>query len=458
MDDAETGGPAATAIPQTAATDAQAAQAAKTGVARRPAKVFYGWWIVTASALTNGLGGSIQWQGFTVFFLPVARTLGLSHAATSVPFALARAENGVLGPLTGWLIDRVGVRPLMLIGTVIVGIGYIGLSRTNSYLSFLLVYLFVISVGASTAFMQASTTAINHWFIRRRGLAMSINSAAFRLGGAIMIPLLAYLVLKIGWQTTSFWVGILMIVVVAPLALLFRQTPESMGLKPDGDSRPLPRAAAGISGKSGRLHGVEATTEDWGIKEALRTPAYWTLAAGTTLRIAVHGAVGVHMVPMLVSRGVTEQTAALMVGALAGVSVPLILAFGWLGDHVGRSKLLTIGYSMSGLSLLLLALVSGTWPLMAALLLFAGSEAGAALNWALVGDMFGRRNFATLRGMLAPVYNASLVVTPIAAGFVFDSLGTYGPALLAGGALMFAAAAVFFVLKAPKRPDSIGMS
>ncbi|MBI4219664.1 MAG: MFS transporter [Chloroflexi bacterium] len=440
-------------IPQPAATvAAETTQVARAETARRPRRVFYGWWIVLASALTNGIGGSVQWQGFTVFFLPVARTLGLSHAATSVPFALARAENGVLGPITGWLIDRVGVKPLMLIGTAVVGIGYIGLSRTNSYLSFLLVYLFVISIGASTAFMQASTTAINHWFIKRRGLAMSINSAAFRLGGAIMIPLLAYLVLKIGWQTTAFWVGILMIVVVAPLALVFRQTPESMGLKPDGEpGRPLPGGRTAAAARGNRLQGVEATTEDWGIREALRTPAYWTLAAGTTLRIAVHGAVGVHMVPLLVSRGATEQTAALMVGALAGVSVPLILVFGWLGDRIGRSKLLTIGYSMSGFSLLLLAFVDGTWPLMGALLLFAGSEAGAALNWALVGDMFGRRNFATLRGMLAPVYNASLVVTPIAAGLVFDSLGTYRPALLAGGAIMFAAAGVFFILKAPKR-------
>jgi MFS family permease len=428
---------------------------------RRKGGIFYGWWIVVASAFSNGIGGSIQWQGFTVFFLPVAGTLGLSHAATSVPFALARAENGVLGPVTGWLIDRMGVRPLMFVGTIVVGIGYILLSQTNSYLSFLLVYLFVISIGASTAFMQAATTALNSWFIRKRGLAMAINSAAFRFGGAIVIPLLAFIVIRVGWQTAALWVGVLMIVVVAPMALVFKRSPESMGLRPDGDPAPLrtpgtpATSTAASSAPRRNRSSIEATTEDWGIKEALKTRAYWVLTVGTVLRMAAHGAVGVHLVPMLVSRGQTEQSAAIMIGALAAFSVPLILIFGMLGDRVGRAKLLTVGYMSSSLSLLLLALVGGTWPLMLSLLLWAGSEAGASLNWALVGDLFGRRNFATLRGMLAPMYNAALVATPILAGLVFDRTGTYQPALFAGSAIMFAAAVVFFVLTPPKRQATI---
>jgi MFS family permease len=435
--------------------DAGVRPASRAGT-RRKGGIFYGWWIVVASSFSNGIGGSIQWQGFTVFFLPVASTLGLSHAATSVPFSLARAENGVLGPITGWLIDRLGVRPLMFAGTLVVGIGYILLSRTNSYASFLAVYLLVISIGASTAFMQAATTALNHWFIRKRGLAMAINSAAFRLGGAIVIPLLAYMIIRVGWQTASLWVGIVMIVVVAPIALVFRRTPESMGLRPDGDPAPssaAPSDAPSHSSPSSRHASsrIAATTEDWGVKEALRTRAYWVLTAGTVLRMAAHGAVGVHLVPMLVSRGQSEQSAAVMVGALAGFSVPVILMFGMLGDRLGRARLLTVGYMSSSLSLLLLALVGGTWALMLALLLWAGSEAGASLNWALVGDLFGRRNFATLRGMLAPMYNAALVVTPILAGLVFDRTGTYNPALFAGSAIMFAAAVVFFVLKPPAR-------
>ena len=79
-------------------------------------KIFYGWYIVAASAINNGIGGSVHWKGFTVFFIPLSQSLGLTSAQTAIPFALSRAENGILGPITGWLLDKYGVKKLMLIG------------------------------------------------------------------------------------------------------------------------------------------------------------------------------------------------------------------------------------------------------------------------------------------------------------------------------------------------------
>ena len=82
-----------------------------------------------------------------------------------------------------------------------------------------------------------------------------------------------------------------------------------------------------------------------------------------------------------------------------------------------------------------------------AMLLFTGSEAGSSLNWAIVGDLFGRARYATIRGMMAPIYNLSLIIAPVAAGYTFDQLGTYQPVLIAGTVLMFIAALVFLVLQ-----------
>lgn len=413
-------------------------------------KPFYGWWIVGASMLTNGIGGSIHFQGFTVLFLPVASSLGLNYAQTALIFSLSRAENGVIGPITGWLIDRFGVRPLMLGGTVIAGIGYLLLAQTTTYRHFVLVYLFVISLGASTAFMQSTTTALNQWFITKRGIVMAINSAAFRLGGAVMVPVLSVVVLRYGWQTAAMWIGVMTIVFIAPLALVFRRSPEQYGLRPDG-------AQAGSS--QTKRDGGRVTTgeDDWGVREALRTREFYVLAAGTVLRISVHGAIFVHIIPILVWKGQSQQAAANMVGLLALTAVPVILVLGWMSDRIGRQKLLSGAYVVSGAGLLLLVFVEGTVPVFMVLLLFAGTEAGSSLNWALVGDLFGRRRFATLRGMLAPMYNSALVVTPIAAGWVFDTTGSYSYVLLAGGGLLFAAAIVFYNLHIPTRaPQTAG--
>jgi len=415
----------------------------------KPAKKkrFYGWNIVGASALMNGFGGSVHWQGFTVFFIPISQSLGLSSAQMAIPFSLSRVENGLIGPVTGWLIDRYGVRRLMLIGTPLVGIGYILLSQTSTFLSFLLVYVFIISLGSSTSFMQASTTALNTWFLKRRGMVMSINSAAFRLGGAFMVPLLSVAVLRWGWETTAMWVGIGMLVFITPLALVFKRSPESIGVGPDGDALKT-ESAASIQADAAK--GIIPDSEDdWTARDAVRTRAFWTLALGTVLRMSVHGTIFVHFIPILVWKGETQQMGANLLGLMALVSVPLILFFGWFSDRIGRPRLLAACYLSAASSLVLLNVVDGTWLIFLAMLLFTGTEIGSGLNWALVGDLFGRKRFGTIRGLLSPIYNTALFTMPIAAGWVKDETGSYEIVLWAGGGLMVAAALVFLTIKKP---------
>ncbi len=422
---------------------------------------YYGWYMLAGASVMNAFGGTIVWQGFAVFFIPVAQSLGIQYWQTSLAFALARAENGVLGPITGWALDRFGYIPLILSGTIITGIGYIILSRMDTYLGFMIVYLCVISIGSSTSFMQATTAALNTWFIRYRGLVMSINSAAFRLGGAIMIPLLSVMVLNLSWQTTSWIIGIALIVLIAPLALLFRRSPESMGLKPDcgvslSHMRRRRRQAsnnANSAAESDDLRETQADasntdqSSDLTTRQALRTPSFWILVAATTMRMTVHGTIFLHFIPILVWRGETQQTAANLVGLLSLCAVPLILITGYFSDRVGRPLMLTFLYSASAISLLLIARVEGTWPLFFAMLLFTGSEAGSSLNWAIIGDLFGRMRYATIRGMMAPIYNLALIIAPVAAGYTYDQLKTYYPVLIAGTILMLIAALVFLSLQ-----------
>ncbi len=414
--------------------------------------------MLAGASVMNALGGTIVWQGFAVFFIPVAESLGIAYWQTSLAFALARAENGVLGPITGWALDKFGYIPLILSGTLITGFGYILLSRQDTYIAFLLVYLCVVSIGSSTSFMQATTAALNTWFIRYRGLVMSINSAAFRLGGAIVIPLLSVGVINLGWQTTSVIVGIILVVAIAPISLIFRRSPESMGLRPDGGvsythmrRRIRERAAASqpqatTPDSSVGISNV-AADGDFTTKQALKTPSFWILVTATTLRISVHGTIFLHFIPILVSRGEAQQTAANLVGAISLAAVPVIIFTGYISDRVGRPLMLTFLYSASAVSLLLITLVEGTWPIFLAMLLFVGSEAGSSLNWAIIGDLFGRARYATIRGMMAPIYNAALIVAPVAAGYTFDRLGTYQPVLITGTILMFAAAGVFLILQ-----------
>ena len=315
--------------------------------------MFYGWWIVLASVFSNGTGGAIHWQGFAVFFLPVTESLGLSRFQTSLVFSFARLENGLMGPFTGYLIDRFGPRWMAFFGSLIVGIGYIVLAFTDTYYQFLFVYIAVISVGASTSFMQASMAVLNTWFIRRRGLVMGINAAGMRGGAAIFIPTLGWLLSIYSWQTVSIGIGLMMIFWVAPFALTYRRSPESYGMLPDGDTRAIRAAAERAAGAGGAFR----TDQAWGVKEAIRTSAYWLLALATTLRLGVTSAIQLHAIAIFVWKGESAVAGAAMLGAVSAIAIPIILLMGWLSDRVARGPLLFAAYSVSAIGLLLLNFV-----------------------------------------------------------------------------------------------------
>ena len=354
-----------------------------------------------------------------------------------------------MGPFTGYLIDRLGAKWMAFFGSLMVGVGYIVLATTETYYQFLIVYIFVISFGASTSFMQASMAALNTWFIRRRGLVMSINAAGMRGGAAIFIPTLGWLLSVYSWQTVSVGIGVMMIVFVAPFALAYRRSPESYGMLPDGDTPQMRAQAERDSGRNAALRSDSV----WGVKEALRTSAYWLLALATTLRLGVTSAIQLHAIAIFVWKGESELAGATMLGLVAAIAFPIILVMGWLSDRVARGPLLFVSYSISAVGLVMLNFVEGTVLVFIAFAMFAPAQASASVNWSLVGDLFGRRNFATLRGLLAPMYNGATVVTDAGAGYMFDRTESYTIVLWTGAALLFGAAFTFFILKPPRRAD-----
>ncbi|MBI3001888.1 MAG: MFS transporter, partial [Deltaproteobacteria bacterium] len=128
--------------------------------------LFYGWRMVAASSALRVLGAGLHSFGFTVFFLPLSQDLNLNRTSTSLAFSLARAEGAIEGPIVGHLLDRYGPKPIMLAAVLLMGAGYLLLSQVNSYATFLIVYLGVISLAHAGGFMHAPMVLINTWFIR----------------------------------------------------------------------------------------------------------------------------------------------------------------------------------------------------------------------------------------------------------------------------------------------------
>ena len=124
---------------------------AASGPTARP-RVFYGWWIVAAGGILNALAGGTYHSGLSVYFLPVTRDFGLNRAATSLAYGLARLEGGIVGPVTGYLVDRLGPRTMITVGGLIASLGFFLLALTPNFTTFLLVYVGVLALGVHVGF------------------------------------------------------------------------------------------------------------------------------------------------------------------------------------------------------------------------------------------------------------------------------------------------------------------
>ncbi len=417
--------------------------------------VFYGWWIVAAGGILNALAGGTYHSGLSVYFLPVTRDLGLNRAATSLAYGLARLEGGIVGPLAGYLVDRLGPRTIITIGGLLAGLGFFLLALTPNFTTFLLVYVGVLALGVHMGFNNGIMAAVNQWFIRRSGLAMSITTLSIAVGGAVVTPAIAFMVLHWGWRPAAVMSGAVIIAAVVPLSFVFRRSPESIGLLPDGDREPQ-SARGSQSGTGSPRFGRYYTAVDFTAKEALRTPTYWLLAAATGLRIAAPTGVFVHLVPLMVWKGQSEATGVFVVSFVAFTSIPLRVLLGWMGDKWAKQKIVGITVLLGSASLAVL-LLSGEdlWQLLLFATLFAFSEGVDGLSWSLIGDLFGRSSFATLRGGVMAVSSFMSMGMPMFAGWIYDTSGSYYWALIPMMGMYLVAALLWWQLPRPRPPRRV---
>lgn len=408
---------------------------------RQPGRIFYGWRVMAVAAVVRILGGGFHIFGFSIFFLPLIRDLGLSRAAGSLVFSLARAEGAIEGPVAGYIIDRFGPRLVMSIGTIVVAAGYAVLSRVNSFTLLLLVYLGLISLIFGSTFMHSPIALANNWFIHRRALAMSIISASVAIGGAVLTPLLARVVYTWGWRPAALMVGGAFILVAFPFSRLIRNSPEGMGLHPLGH-------IADVADSPDAHSPTHPGSRDFSVRQGMRTAAFWLLALGTMLRLGGFSAVMVHFIPILVWKGVAEPTAAYYLSLFALFAIPVHLLMGWLGDRWYRPRVMSLGMALGTMALIVL-LYGGKGMLFVFLPLFVVVEALFSVTWATLGDFFGRRRFATMRGFVIMFTMVGPIVGPVFAGRVYDITQSYTLPLQVFIIAFALSSLVFWLLRRP---------
>ena len=334
----------------------------------------------------------------------------------------------------------------MALGTILAGLGFILLASTHSYATFLLVFIGLLSVGFQMGFNQGSMAAVNYWFRAKRSLAMSLLQTGQAIGGVVFFPLVALAVLKLGWRPAALLSGSAVFLLV-PLVLFMRRSPESMGLLPDGARQPQPT----LAGSAGRPLRPARALVELTAQEAFKTSSFWLAAGFHGLRNMPYGGVTVHLVPLLVWKGLDQSTAAFFVGLMAFSAVVVRPLTGWLGDRWAKQKIGALGVLLGGCGLGVLLCSNGAlWHITLFVILFSFADSINSVTWALVGDFFGRKHFATIRGWIGMFQSFAAMPSAVFTGWVYDRTHSYAAALIPFILLYWLAALVLWQASPPQ--------
>ncbi|MFC2025547.1 MFS transporter, partial [Chloroflexota bacterium] len=398
---------------------------------KRP-KVFYGWWIVGACFVISVLVSGIVNLGFTAFFEPITKEFGWSYAQISLAASLRGVELGILAPLVGFLIDRWGLRRLMVGGSILVASGFLLFSRVSSLGMFYLAFA-LIAIGMSTCVNTALMIAVANWFRKRLGLVVGIVTSGVGLGG-FLVPIITMLIDTLGWRTAVFILGLSILVTILPLSLLIRHKPEQYGYLPDGEvSTPVEVGEPLSSPKS-----VEISIS---ANQAIRSRVFWHIALAIMALVFAVYAVITHIMPYLSSIGIIRSTSSLVALAIPMVSIFGRLGAGWLSDRIGRRRVFVLGFILITMGMLFFSYAGeAVWLLVPFVFTFSvGWGAGATTRVALLRQYFGRASFGTILGFVSGVAVIGTIAGPPVAGWVFDTWGSYQGIWLAIAALTLTA-------------------
>ena len=417
--------------------------------------VYYGWRLVPIAGLVMVLCTTPMFHAMGLWFVAMERAFGWSRTQLSLAFAFTRVEGGLLGPVEGYLVDRLGTRRLVFIGLMIMGVGWLIFSQVQSLWMFYLAYL-VVALGQGLGSWLPLTTMLNNWFDRQRATAMGWANSSSRLGSLLLVPAIAWAIDPdfdhLGWSLTAAILGTVVIVLALPLSRLIRNTPEEYGLLPDGRSPGGGTDSGALEASGDPTMGTVRT--DFTVGEALRTQAFWLISVGHGFTSMVLIGLMAHLAPMMTDQGYSLQTAAFVLTVYTAVSMVFQIIGGFVGDRVQKNVALTVFTLIQATSVFILTFGPSTLPVAYAFAIVFGIGFGGRnpLTTSIRGEYFGRKSFGKIMGISQVPMNVLLLIAPIFAGVMRDWQGDYVLAFTVLASLNIVGGVLFFFARRPETP------
>jgi len=410
---------------------------------------FYGWVIVAVAFVTMGVGVNAR-TAFSLLFPPILDEFGWERGVTAGAFSFGFLVSAVLSPSLGRLMDRRGPRVVIELGVGLMAAGLL-LAPLVRQPWHLYATLGVLVGGGSVCLgYTGQALFLPNWFVRRRGLAISVAYSGVGVGSIILLPWLQDLIGRAGWRASCWALGILILALLAPLNLLLRRRPEDLGLEPDGDDAPPGSPAAN---RTANVVDLAWAAVDWTLGRAMRTTRFWWIMVGYFCGLFAWYAVQVHQTKYLVEIGFSPTDAAWALGFVSLAGIPGQIALGHLSDRIGREWVWTVGslgFALCYLALLLLR--HAPTPTLLYLMVVSQGMLGYGLTsvvGAIPAEIFQGRHYGTIFGTLMLASIVGGAAGPWVTGALYDATGSYTLAFsLAIGSSVLSAVAIW--LAAPR--------
>jgi len=381
----------------------------------RASPVYYGWFVLAASAISEMLVQGATSYSAGLFVLPLQAEFHISRANANSSVLILFFGAMLAAPLIGRILDAWPIRRVMTVGAVIFGLSFAGIATASS----LWVMVLILLLPAAIAFMCLgplnTSTLASRWFCRRRGLALGIAAVATSGGGFTVVPLLSAAIQHAGWRQALLWEGVIMAVIIIVLTLLvLRDRPSDLGLDTHPENQERHAGMAPPENLPAERRAIFTSSAFW-------IPSLTLAAISGTCQAVV-----VTLVPYGVQLGVAPTKAALLISAFAICAAITKVAAGSLADHINQRLLLVVAAAFMTLSWLLLSLSTAYGALLGGSC-FAGIALGCALPTVagLIAAQFGPGRFGSVMGWTFALTLALAILAVRFVGFMYDRFAGY---------------------------------
>lgn len=430
-------------------------------------RIFYGWVVVFVSFVVVCLAFGVRLT-FGIFFEALTRDseFGWGRGATAGVFSLSMIVFALGGAPVGWMLDRLGSRRVFVTGILVLVSGLVLTSLLTSLWQFYLFYGVWTGLGITILGLAVHAAMLSRWFDRqgRRGLAIGLAFSGTGVGILLLAPAVERLIAAYNWRVAFLFLALLLVVLALPLTLLLlRDSPDELGLTPDGATVHHSREVVDHPSNAPAAHAPLAHLDtpipnsqvlsnphraDWSWARAARTPAFWLLMLSGMLSLFTLRMATVHQVAHFVDNGVSRLTAATVFGSSGLVTALAFIGFGSLSDCIGREQSFYLGSLAQITALgLLIGLWEGAPPVFLyayALLWGIGEGSRSGLLTAIASDTFPGPAVGVIVGTLGGFFGLGAALGSWLGGAVYDWSGSYVPAFqVALAATLVASASIF---------------